>query len=344
MSRALVAFTIEVDNTYEARAPHSTSKFGGRGPWLTSYGMWANLLRLVPADGISCRALARRAAYARAPHPAQTGMVRWRYITVGPDPSDGRAGIPKGDWIVRRTPAGALAAEHWEPLSVEVEDRWARRYGRRAVAELRRALQVIADGSDATLPGYLPQLDGNLRTTVPASDETVGGEPGLLTALANCLHLYAIEFETDFPVGLAVAANVLRVLDRDDVPLRDIERSAGISAVAVRWSLRALESEWAAQRPDPNAAHGKVARLSRKGSGLRDQYFDRARDVEVAWTHRHRRAVDTVRSRLAELTADPDVLRSGLVPPGPSWRPATPPEVLPDFPVVLYRGAFPDGA
>jgi hypothetical protein len=194
------------------------------------------------------------------------------------------------------------------------------------------------------LPGYLPQLDGNLWTPVPESDETVVGEPGLLTALSNCLHLFAIEFERDFPVGLAVAANVLRVLDSGGVHLPDIQQAARISAVAVRWSLRVLESEWAEQRPDPNAARGKVARLNRKGARLRDQYFDRAREVDGAWTHRHCDAVDTVRSRLAELTADPDVVQSGLVPPGPSWRPTAPPAVLPDFPVVLYRGAFPDGA
>ena len=345
MSHTLVAFTIEVDNTYEARAPNSTSKGGGRGPWLTSYGMWANLLRLVPPDGISCRALSRRAGYARAPHPAQTGMVRWGYVTVDPDPSDARAQIPKRDWIIRRTPAGALSANHWEPLS--------RRGGGPMVAAIRGSIHsrtspgARGDRGRVRLrrvPGHLPQLDSNLRTPVPESDETVCGEPGLLTARSNCLHLFAIDFEADFPVGLAVAANVLRVLDSDAVDLRHIQRSAGISAVAVRWSLRALGSESAEQHRDPNAESGKVVRLSRKGARLRDQYFDRARVVEVAWTHRHRTAVDTVRSRLAELTADPDVLQSGLVPPGPSWRPATPPAVLPDFPVVLYRGAFPDGA
>ena len=41
------------------------------------------------------------------------------------------------------------------------------------VAELRQALQAIADECAAPLPGYLPQLDSNLRTTVPESDETV---------------------------------------------------------------------------------------------------------------------------------------------------------------------------
>jgi hypothetical protein len=99
------------------------------------------------------------------------------------------------------------------------------------------------------LPGYLPQLVGNLWTPVPESDETVVGEPGLLTTLSNCLHLFAIEFERDFPVGLAVAANVLRVLDSGGVHLPDIQQAAGISAVAGRWSLRVLESEWLSNVP-----------------------------------------------------------------------------------------------
>jgi hypothetical protein len=47
LSHALVAFTIELDNEYEHRTIHRTTvqrAVGGdlRGPWLTSFAMYAN--------------------------------------------------------------------------------------------------------------------------------------------------------------------------------------------------------------------------------------------------------------------------------------------------------------
>ncbi len=61
LSRALVAFTIELDNTWESRVAHRTTRFGGpRGAvYGTSLAMWSNFMRAVPADGVSIAELER---------------------------------------------------------------------------------------------------------------------------------------------------------------------------------------------------------------------------------------------------------------------------------------------
>jgi hypothetical protein len=343
MSSVLVALTVEIDNAYEARAPHSTTKHGGTGPWLTSYVMWANLLRLVPQEGIAVRDLARCAGYAKRPHPAQAGMERWGYIAVTADPRDARAKPPRSEMLVRRTPAGERAAGFWTPLAAEVEERWCERYGSEVVGDLRRSLESIVDSSGARLPAYLPQLDGSLWTIAPHGDQTVLGPPSLVTALANCTHLFAIDFEAEFPVSLAVAANVLRVLDADGIRVRDIAPTAGISAEAVRWILRVLDPAWAEQIADPDTARGKLVRLTRHGDRLRSSYEKRIDEVERSWATQHA-GFRTVCDSLAGMTADGALLRSGMIPPGSSWRPASPPAQLPAFPVVLHRGGFPDGS
>jgi hypothetical protein len=342
MASVLVAFTVEVDNAYEARAPHSTSKGGGHGPWLTSYGMWANLLRLVPDKGIAVRDLAQLAGYAKGPHPAQAGMVRWGYITVAAGPQRSSDRPATADMLVRRTSAGDHAASLWAPLATEVEDRWSERHGDVTVV-LRQALEAVIDDRGVRVPGFLPQLDGSLRTAVPHGDQTVPGEPSLITALANCLHLFAIDFEQDAPVPLAVAANVLRVLDGTGIRVREVGPATGISNEAVRWSVRVLEPAWAEQIPDPAAARGKLVRLTEDGARLRTRCEGRIDDIERDWASRHH-SYGTIRDTLAAITGDGARLRSGMVPPGRSWRPPQPPDQLPAFPVVLHRGAYPDGS
>ena len=130
LSQILVALTIEIDNTYERRAPHHTTKGGGFGPWLTSYVMWANLLRLVPPDGVATRELAARAGFDGPRHPGQAGMERWGYLRVAPDGSTSARGRSStASARVTRTPAAERAVTFWHPLPSEIEDRWVERFG-----------------------------------------------------------------------------------------------------------------------------------------------------------------------------------------------------------------------
>jgi hypothetical protein len=70
----LAAFTIELDNEFERRMPHTTTDFAGTpgAPWAVSLRMWSNFMRLVDGDGLTVAELTRRAR--ATPHLA--GMRR----------------------------------------------------------------------------------------------------------------------------------------------------------------------------------------------------------------------------------------------------------------------------
>ena len=136
LSRALVAFTIELDNAWESRTPHRTTRFGGsRGAvYATSLAMWSNFMRAVPEDGVPVAELERRV---RARLPLR-GMRQWRYVTIAPDPDDERERVPRRDWRITPTRAGLRAQSVWRGLPEEIEPalgRAFRRRGRRRSAE-----------------------------------------------------------------------------------------------------------------------------------------------------------------------------------------------------------------
>jgi hypothetical protein len=346
LSHMLVGLTIEVDNAYETRAPHSTTLLGGSGPWLTSYAMWANFLRLVPPDGIPVRDLAARAGWAKWPHPSQAGMERWGYVRAAPEKS-GRSKPPRSAWIVRPTAAGARAAAIWAELPASVEARWGERFGAPAVTRLRDLASDLVGRLDLALPAYLPQLGYGLVTEAPSSEETVPGEPGLLTALANVLHAFAIDYERDAPVGLAAAANTLRVVGIEPVRVRDVPRLAGIGKEAADMAIGLLAREFVNVEPDPQAKRGKVVRLNRVGVDAQADYAERVTAVEAAWTKRFGKAVTELRAAAEQILGVEDgaALREAVAAPDGTWRATVePPEVIPHFPMILHRGGYPDGA
>jgi hypothetical protein len=76
LAQALVAFTIEFDNEFEHRMPHSTARgpaANARGPWLISMAMWSNYLRFVDEGTARTDDLALLAN--------EPGLVRWGYLT-----------------------------------------------------------------------------------------------------------------------------------------------------------------------------------------------------------------------------------------------------------------------
>ena len=86
------------------------------------------------------------------------GLERWGYVTVGPDPADGRAKPPRRDWVVHPTAAGQRAQHIWRPLTAEIERRWRDRFGADQITELTRALRAMADRTGLVLPPYLPVI------------------------------------------------------------------------------------------------------------------------------------------------------------------------------------------
>jgi DNA-binding MarR family transcriptional regulator len=349
LSRALVAFTIELDNEYE----HRIGAAAARAHFLVSLVMWSNFMRFVPEAGLSVRELSARACVAKgAPHPSLPGMERWGYVRVERDPTDTRAKPRRADWIVRATGHGRKAQEVWRPLPAVIEERWRARCGADAIEELRAALGSIASQVDIELPAYLPVLGFGL---VPAHFDDARPAPGrsdlpmdLPALLSQVLLVFALEFERESELSLAICANALRVLEADDgVRVRDLPRRTGVSKEAVSVMTGFLDRRgYAVVEADPTLARTKLVRLTAKGQAARASSLALLGAVEARWPPRFgAREVDRLRASLETLAGDGSSLFEGLTPYPDGWRASVPaPEVLPHYPTVLHRGGWPDGS
>jgi DNA-binding MarR family transcriptional regulator len=335
LSQALIAFTIEFDNEFEHRMEHHTGNKAGRGVWLTSMVMWANFMRLIPADGVALRAVE---ANGRITNLA--GLQRWGYISVDPT-----------DQMVRLKSGGRRAQEVWRPLAGEVEQRWRERFGDTAIDELREALSGVAD---PTLPLYLPVL----RYSDGMRAEHVRGAPGavaedLAALLSQALLSFTLGYEAESALSLAMSADVVRVLSADGVPVRELPARSGVSKEAITAAVGFLHRNgYATVEPDA-ASRSKLVRLTRKGLAAQAQHARLAKGVEQRWRERLGGDVD----RLAKALITGPRLALGLQPYPDGWRAARNPyrartqavladpvSALPRYPMVLHRGGYPDGS
>jgi DNA-binding MarR family transcriptional regulator len=352
LSQTLVAFTIELDNEFEQQIVAA----GARPHFLVSLVMWSNFMRFVPDDGLSVRELSARACVAKgAPHPSLPGMERWGYVSVERDPAETRPKPPRADWIVRATRHGQKAQEVWRPLPNVVEERWRARRGAKAIEELRAALGSIAEQVDVELPAYLPVLGHGL---VPAHFDDARPAPerdlptDLPALLSQVLLAFALEFERESELSLAICANALRVLDAGDgvrvrVRVRDLPRRTGVSKEAISVMTGFLDRRgYVVVEPDPALARTKLVRLTQKGRAAAVSSRELLGAVEARWPARYGAArVGRLRASLEALAGDGSSLFEGLAPSPEGWRASVPaPDVLPHYPTVLHRGGWPDGS
>lgn len=370
LSQALVAFTIEFDNEFEHRMPHRTTNFGStggsrQGPWLVSLAMWANCMQFVSVEGITVAELLRRARTGTN----LAGMQRWGYIIVEPAAIGSRAKQPRPDALVRPTLKGRLAQEVWRPLSSVIEQRWQVRFGADVIDQLRTELWQLVSQFGVELPDCLPILGYGLfsRGRHPAAERTfvtwaenAGREPGerespsalpLSALLSRALLAFAIEFERDSEMSLAISANVLRVLDEQGVRLRDLPDLSGVSKEAISMALGILQKDHlAVVEADPTGSRFNLVRLTPKGREVQGVSYRLPGVIEERW--RARFGANTLRAlresleRLVGISAaQPSLLFKGLEPYPDGWRASVrKPVVLPHYPMVLHRGGFPDGS
>jgi hypothetical protein len=125
--------------------------------------------------------------------------------------------------MVRYTAAGRKAQEIWRPLFGVIEKRWRERFGKDEIDELREALGAVVGQLDFELPDCLPILGYGLfirgpdyKQTASAPREAGEGKP-LSALLSQVLLAFALEFESESELSLAITANVVRVLDAPGV-------------------------------------------------------------------------------------------------------------------------------
>lgn len=361
LSQALVAFTIEFDNEFEQRMVQTWAR-----PFRTSLVMWSNFMRFVPDRGVTLGEVAERSRIAlKALASVAGGMERWGYLAVDrvAGKGFGTASGVKAATTLRPKATGTLAREKWEPLAIEVEDRWKDRLGAERVESLRAALTGLVDGVDVALPHFLPVVTGGGLFAAPQVETAEGAaEPDseLPALLSRVLLAFTLDCENDADVSLPVGSNVLRVLSGEPMPVKELPLAAGVSKEAVSVSLTWLERQGYVEVASDPAGRGKVVSATPEGRSAQEAHADRLEAVESEWEIRFGAAIGSLRQVLASILAEPGgedgPLSAGLVPPPGGWRGegryrpltaalvAAPRDGLPRYPMVLHRGGWPDGS
>ncbi|MGA7521400.1 MAG: hypothetical protein WBW84_02905 [Acidobacteriaceae bacterium] len=356
LSFALVAFTLEFDNEAEHRLPHRTSDFGGTAsaPWLVSLAMYFNCLQFIPEQGITMRELEREART----EPNWDGMRRWGYIYFAPDPGDPRPRPPQWAWLVRTTPKGRGAQQGMQALLPEIEQRWRERFGDSAIRDLRSSLVAMLRTVPDGLPDCMPILHHGMVCKGPEPEQRGTPPPQselaklpLPVLLARVLLAFALEFEQESPISLAICADILRVLEPEGTLVRRIPALTGVSKESISMGMGFLAKRGLAQvLSQERARQGRIVLMTAAGSQVQTDSAQRLRVLEERWRARTGpEAASALRTTLETLAGDgtraDSPLFQGLDPYPEGWRAkGKPPATLPHFPMVLHRGAFPDGS
>jgi hypothetical protein len=365
LGQALVACTIEVDNAFEARMPHRTTAGGGRtsrnGVWLVSLAMWSQVIRFIDPSGTTIREFVRQTGMSRS--DARMWLTRvskwWRYATIKP-PARNDTSDP-GAYVVVPTPDGARAQLIWNALALEMQQRWERRFGPAVVACVQLGAQRIVGDADRELPAYLPVVGHGLRTKVSSPEGTpqdVRGMSPLVLALARTMTSFALDFQRDVSVPIAVAANLLRVAGSEPVRVRDLPVKTGLAKEAVTASIKMLEARGLAR--SASDARTVTLHLTSTGIAVKRQSEKITDAIERRWrSTAGADVIDAMAAALAEMLDRRDggksVLGAALAEEA-GWRTKSPYRAqlerfahdpatsLPYFPMVTHRGGFPDGS
>jgi hypothetical protein len=338
LSRAWIAFAIEADNTVEAAGSARAGRL-----FRLSIAMWSNGLRCIGEEGTTVdqlRAQARAACNIG-------GLERWRWITLG-DPGAGRRDgygthrRVKGDTVLRPTRAGAYARRLWPQVAADVEQRWRARFGDGAVSSLQDALRASALPSAGQMPWSPPEVhpsDGFYTHVIsgPGADDDIS----LSGLMGQSLTALTVDHEQGSAVSLPLAADVLRVIGDEVVPIRDLPRLSGVSKEAI-----AMATGFLGRRKLAELRPGRLITLTARGHAALEDC--RARTA--------RRDDQRLRACLETIVSQREALAEGLVPPEGVWRAAKPylaqtqrmladpTAALPWQPMVLHRGGWPDGS
>jgi DNA-binding MarR family transcriptional regulator len=304
-------------------------------------------MRFIDEEGITVRELQHRLQM--PVKNMRTWLTRmsqwWGYLVVKPGA------------MVLPTPGGQKAIEVWRSLESLIEKRWQERFGEDTIKQLREALVAIVKQIDIALPDGLPILGYGLFSRGPEDAQREVIDTGTITKLSlasllsKVLLTFAMEFERESEVSLAISANVLRHTPEEGVEVSDLPRLSGVSKEAIAMSLSFLGKRgYAAIQPKSSGRRGKTLVLTPKGRMAQDKYHQLVWTLEERWqAHFGEKAIGRLRESLEPLAIEPAAQKSplfrGLEPYPEGWRASAPrPEVLPDYPMVLHRGGFPDGS
>lgn len=364
LSQVLVANTIEFDDLAEQRLAHGTTVRGDAASngrvWFTSRVMWTDFVRHLDAHGRPIREVQQLACLDEKTIKSRLHHLEWwSYVTFARDPNDRRARPRYLDQLVRLTPSGEQAAQQWAPIAAELDRRWDARFGRAKLGALTEALRGIVAAQAPGLPDSMPVVNyGNgMRAILTIPEEAPAQTPvvdlDLSGLLSRALLALTLAFEDGAGVSLTAAANVLRVIDDDGTPLKEMPLRAGVAKEGQAALINALKKTGHLSIGSDKA---KTLELTPKGRQARDDHPPRVAAIEEQWERAvGRPALVSLRTGLDHVLDHPK-LAAGLTPHEGGWRLdkrylahteamlADPRGGLPHHPMVTHRGGFPDGA
>ena len=352
-------------------------------PWLVSLAMYANCLQWVPEEGVRLRDLLRQARTPTnlngmirwrhitfAPDPADTRPK--------PPKSDWLVHPTPGGRLVQRV-CGALFAtieSRWRErygtdqianlreslcalvnqLDPQLPDcmpilgygLFSRREEPPSLKSPRKPSRNLSSRIDE--PSSTEPHTNSAALSVDLAAKPNLAELPLSALLSRPLLAFAHDFERDFPLSLAICANPLRVLNDSGVRPRDLPLLTGVSKESLAMAMGILrKAALVIIATASSAKREKLIRLTVKGQAAQAAYRDRVAAMETEWQARfgkatiaHLRVV--LEALVGDATPHSPIFRA-LEPYPDGWRASVPrPSTLPHFPMVLHRGAFPDGS
>jgi hypothetical protein len=339
LSQVLVALTIETDNEFEHRTSHFTTNHGRKGsfgPWLISYALYANFLRLVPDDGIRMADLAAAAGYPPPVHPAYHGMRRWGYVTYEPDIAGSSPKAKDADAIVTlHAVNGKTARDNWAAVQADMKVRWTAR----GLDSLQAALIGLVEDIERPLPEYMPTVTWDRRQPEllePQSRPAI--ELDLLGLLSKLLLAMTYDFEAQSELSLGTYSGLLAPLSEDPVATRNLYEVTGVAAK--EWSsamnqLAKLGLVTVGGKP-------KSIALTPAGVAAKAAAAKTLASVESAWAKKYGVSFAHLRNELERVVGD---AWEWTEPYPDNWRSKVKvPHRLTHHPIVSHRGGYPDGS
>lgn len=280
-------------------------------------GTWANVLRVLDADGTDQRQLARRTVISRrAAEVVVTRLARLGRVAVENQVIAGKRGKTK---LVRLTASGEAGMASAATLVDTVQADWRERFGNGAVDRLRDALSTVVDRLPVELPhypagygaadpsvtggDYVPEDPGPPRIPAHGQDwPVVLRQPGsdtrhlpLTALLSQVLAAFAIDYEREQFGSLPAASNFLRLVDHDGMTLRCAQALGGVAG-----NGRSLHERHLDVVVEPGRLRDMSRRvfLTPKGCRIRDAYPQLVREIEDRWSEQYATAIPPMRTTL----------------------------------------------
>jgi hypothetical protein len=236
--------------------------------------MWANLLRVVNQTGIdrralsTCLRLSKRAVRSRLSMAVRHAWVE--ELKIGP-----------GQAIVRLTLRGSDAAARWKTAQSTAEERWQASVGICSSDKLRASLENLVAAFPLEHP-HCPASYGPADATVTggngkdwkevlrADGDTVS-DLSLSALVSEAIVDFAMRYEEISPVALSLGTGVIRRIPAEGLPLRELGRSASVSALIRHGYLRV------------GGDGGRIIYLTHRGVDVQRAHEERIHWVEKGW-------------------------------------------------------------